>query len=172
VLVVGLCATNVMLIKQNRELKAAIARSVKQPEYLKAGETVPPLVARTLTGERVEVDYTAAARTVLLVFSPQCSACDAVVPYWRDIEGACARNGYQIWGVSLGDGPGTLSFLRSHSLNVDSFVDLAPETINLYKLSLTPLTLVVDQQGKVQRIWAGILSKESKAEVDRYFRTT
>lgn len=171
-LVVGLCITNALLIKQNRDLKAAIAHFVKQPEFLKAGDDVPPLVGRTVEGERVEVNYTESPKTVLLVFSPQCSACEQVLSYWREIEDACARTQYRVFRVSLGDGPSTVAFLRSHSLSLDSFVDLAPETTAVYKLSLTPLTLVIDNRGKVERLWPGVFTRETRGEVERYFGIT
>jgi hypothetical protein len=69
-LIVGLCIANGLLIKQNRALKAAIARMSKQPEFLKPGQQVQPFAANTLSGQRQIINYASRAKTVLLVFSP------------------------------------------------------------------------------------------------------
>ena len=39
----------------------------------------------------------------------------------------------------------------------------------LYKLNLTPLTIVIDNQGKVEKIWAGAFNENSKADMETYF---
>lgn len=48
-------------------------------------------------------------------------------------------------------------------------MDIEAETKEAYKLSLTPLTIVIDNNGKVERIWPGVFSQETKREVERYF---
>jgi peroxiredoxin len=168
-LVVGLCIANGLLIKQNSDLKAAIAHLGKQPEFLKPGQQVPPFAANSLSGQRQGINYADRDRTVLLVFSPHCPACELALPYWREINAACARNQYQIFGISLGDGPDTNEFLEQNGLSLEAFVGIEAETKDAYKLSLTPLTIVIDNNGKVARIWPGAFSKETKREVERYF---
>lgn len=168
-LIVGLCIVNGLLIKQNRDLKAVIARVGKQSELLEPGEAVKPFAANTLSGERQVVNYADRAKTVLLAFSPQCAACESSIPYWRAIKAACARNQYQIWGISLADGPKTSAFLMSKGLSLEAFVDIEAETREAYKLWLTPLTIVIDNNGKVERIWPGAFSRESKRDVESYF---
>ena len=168
-LIVGLCVANGLLIRQNHDLKATIARFVKRPEFLKPGQQVPPFAANTLSGQRQVVNYADRDKTVLLVFSPQCSACERVLPYWEEIKAACVRNQYQIFGVSLDDGPRTHEFVRSNGLSLEAFVDIEAETKEAYKLFLTPLTIVIDNSGRVERIWPGVFSQETKQEVERYF---
>lgn len=104
-----------------------------------------------------------------MVFTPQCAACERTVPYWKEIRAACARNQYQIFGVSLDDGPRTNVFLTSNGLSMAAFVDIEAETKEAYKLFLTPLTIVIDNNGRVERIWPGAFSQEAKREVERYF---
>lgn len=168
-LIVGLCIANGLLAKQNRDLKATIARMVKQPEFLKPGQQVLPFAANTLSGQRQVVNYADRAKTVLLVFTPQCTACERALPYWREIKAACARSQYQIFGVSLDDGPRTSAFLLSNGLSLEAFVDIEAETKEAYKFFLTPLTIVIDNSGRVERIWPGVFSQETKLEVERYF---
>lgn len=168
-LIVGLCIANGLLIKQNRDLKAAIARMVKEPEFLKPGQQAPPFAAKNLSGQRQVLNYADHAKTVLLVFLTQCEACERSLPYWREIKTACARNQYQIFGISLDDGPKTNVFLMSNGLNFEAFVDIDAKTREAYKLSLTPQTIVIDNSGKVERIWPGAFRRETKLEVEEYF---
>jgi peroxiredoxin len=165
-LVVGLCIANGLLIKQNRDLRAVIAYN--QPQFLEPGQQAPPLAAKSLSGQRRVIDYAAYSKTVLLVFSPQCPACERTAPHWRQIRAACARNQYQILAVSLGDGPKSEEFLKSHGIDLEVLADVDAETRRAYRLNLTPLTIVMDSGGNVERVWPGVF-KESKPEVERYF---
>lgn len=167
VLIVGLCITNALLIKQNRDLKAFISRA--QPEFLKPGQPVPPLAANTMSGQREVVNYSARAKTVLLVFKPECPACERTVPYWKAIKAACDRNQYQIFGLSLDSNSKTSDFLKANGLILEVFTNIDADVRNAYKLNLTPLTIVVNNNGRVEKIWPGALNEYSNAEVETYF---
>jgi peroxiredoxin len=168
-LVITLCSVNALLIKQNRELKAAIARITKPPEFLRLGQQVPPFTAHSLSGQQHRVNYADSAKTVLLVFSIQCPACERVLPYWKKINEACDRDQHQIFGVSLDDATKTGVFLASNDLRLEALVDVGTEMREAYKLYLTPQTMVIDNNGKVEKIWSGVFSQEKKLEVESYF---
>lgn len=168
-LILGLCIANGLLIKQNRNLKVAIARMGESNELLKPGQSVKPLAASSLSGERRVVNYSDSIKTVLFVFSPQCGACERALPYWKEIRAACARDQYEVLGISLDNSPSAHAFLASNGLNVEALVNIDAETKEAYKLSLTPLTIVIDNNGKVERNWPGVFSKEAKLEVEKYF---
>ena len=168
-LVVCLCIANGLLIKQNRDLKATLARLAKQPELLKSGQQVPSFIANTLSGQRRGINYADCAKTVLFVFTPQCAACEQALPYWREIKAGCARNQYQVFGVSLDDSPHTSAFLASKGLSLEAFVGIDAETKEAYKLTLTPQTIVIDNNGNVEKIWPGVFSQAAKLEVETYF---
>jgi len=155
------------LIKQNRDLKAAIVGN--QPEFLKPGELVHSFAANTLSGERRMVNYAASAKTVLLLFRPGCPACERTLPYWKEIKAVCDRNGYQIFGISLDSSNNASDFLKANGLNLEVFAGVDAQFKITYKLNLTPLTIVIANDGKVERIWPGALTENSKAEVEKYF---
>lgn len=158
---------NLLLIKQNRELKAAIAGN--QPEFLKPGDHVRSFAANTLSGKRQMVTYAASPKTVLLVFRPECPACERALPYWKGIKTVCDQNGYQIFGVSLDSSANTSDFLKARGLNLEVFAGVDPQFRNSYKLNLTPLTIVIGNDGKVERVWPGAFNENSKTEVETYF---
>lgn len=158
-----------MLIKQNRELKAAIAHD--NLEFLRRGQELPALTGKTLSGQPKTVNYTESNKTVFLVFSPACAACEQTAPFWREIIAACSRNQYQIFGISLDfdRGSRTKAFLISNGFSLETFVDIDGATKATYKLSLTPLTIVIDNKGKVDRVWPGAFDSKVKVDVERYF---
>lgn len=166
-LIVGLCVANGLLIKQNRNLKAAIAGN--QPEFLKPGDHVGSFAANTLSDERQTVNYAASTKTVLLVFRPGCPACERTLPYWKEIKTVCDRKGYQIFGISLDSTANTSDFLKANGLNLEVFPGPNAQFKNTYKLNLTPLTIVIANDGKVEKVWPGALTENSKAEVETYF---
>ncbi len=167
IFVVGLCVANGFLIKQNRDLKAAIA--LNQPEFLKPGDHVGSFTANAFSGKRQIVNYAASPKTVLLVFRSGCPACERSLPYWKEIKAACDRRGYQVFGIGLDGGAKTGDFLKVNGLNLEVFVGVDAQFKNTYKLNLTPLIIVIANDGKVERIWAGALTENSKTEVATYF---
>lgn len=168
-LIVSLCIVSGLLIKQNRDLKAAITNMGKPPELLKPGQQVPPLAANTVSGQRQAINYADRAKTVLMVFSPQCSACERALPYWKEIKEVCARNQYQVFGISLDNAAKTNAFLASNGLSLQSFIEIDAETTKAFKLTITPQTIVVGSDGKVEKVWPGAFNSETKAEVEKYF---
>ena len=137
--------------------------------FLEPGDEVPGFSARTLSDPNLSVDFANGSKTVLLVFQPQCPACEIAVPYWLEIAAAGKRDKYQVFGITLGDAPKTAAFLASSGLDVETFVDLNAEMKRAYKLNLTPLTVVIDNAGKVEKIWPGAFNRETKPDVERYF---
>ncbi|CAN5406892.1 hypothetical protein BH20ACI2_BH20ACI2_27300 [soil metagenome] len=168
VLFTGLCIVAGLLIKQNRDLKIALARFEKQ-QFLAPGDDVPPLSALTLSGRDLALDFAHYPKTVLLVFQPDCRACQETIPYWREIAIAGTRDGYPVYGITLGDSFKSGEFLASNGLILETFKEIDSRTKNAYKLSLTPLTIVIDTTGRIERIWSGTFTRETKPDVEGYF---
>lgn len=74
ILLVTLAATNVMLMRQNLQMRRALERY--QPQNLKSGDQVPSFSATGRSGEPVNVNYTGTGpQTVPLFFTPTCPFC-------------------------------------------------------------------------------------------------
>lgn len=166
-LIVGLCVVNGLLLKQNLSLKAAIAS--QQPEFLTPGQQVPSFTANALSGQRHVVNFADHPKTVFMVFASQCPACERSLPYWKAIKDACDRHQYQVYGVGLDSRADTRDLLTANGLNIEVFGNPSAEFKKLYKLNLTPLTIVIDNQRKVEKIWAGAFNENTKAEMETYF---
>lgn len=130
---------------------------------------MPSFAANTLSGQRQFVSFADHPKTVFLVFASECPACERSLPYWKALKGACDRHQYQVYGVSLDNRPNTKDLLTANGLNIEVFGNPSAEFKQLYKLNLTPLTIVIDNQRKVEKIWAGAFNENSKAEMETYF---
>jgi len=166
-LIAGLCVVNGLLLRQNRSLKAALGG--QQPEFLMPGQQVPGFTADTLSGQRHVVNFADHPKTVFLVFASQCPVCERTLPYWKAIKTACDRLDYPIYGVGLDNRTDTKDLLTLNALNVEVFGAPSPEFKKIYKLNLTPITIVVNNQHKVEKIWAGAFNEKSQADMEAYF---
>jgi peroxiredoxin len=103
------------------------------------------------------------------VFASQCPACERSLPYWKAIKDVCDRRQYQVFGIDLDSRANTKDLLTANGLNIEVFGNPTAEFKRLYKLNLTPLTIVIDNQRKVEKIWAGAFNENTKAEMETYF---
>lgn len=167
--VLALTVTNLILLKQNRSLKAEMASSPR--ETLQQGSRLPSFAANTISGKRRTVDFSASEKTVLLVFQADCPACDRIVSLWKDIKTNCDRRQFQTFGLSLDNQTKTSSFLKDRGLNLESFAGLDATFKNRYGLHETPLTIVINRTGHVERVWVGAPDDGTTENVRDYFRS-
>lgn len=163
-----LTVTNVFLLRQNRSLKAAMA--LNSPASLQEGTLLPSFTANTILGQRRTVDFSASEKTVLLVFQADCPACEHIVPLWKDLKVDCDRRQFQVFGISLDNQAKTNSFLTSKGLDLESFAGLDAAFKDRYGLRETPLTIVINRTGTVEKVWAGLPDNETAQDVRNYFR--
>jgi glutaredoxin len=160
-LLAGLAVTNVLLIRQNLQMRAMLAKG--QPRYLKAGERVPPFAAVDLDGAPVRLDYPGSGpKRIMFYFTPACPYCRRQFAYWRDILKQADSARYEVIGLASEseDKAELEEYLRSVGCARDSAAPLRvalvpPEVRRDYRLVGTPVTLVVSNDGTVERAWPG-----------------
>lgn len=167
--ILALTVTNLILLKQNRSLKAAMASSSR--DSLQPGTRLPSFAANTISGNRRTVDFSASEKTVLLVFQADCPACDRIISLWRDIKAVCDRRQLQTFGISLDNPAKTSTFLKDSDLDLESFAGLDPAFKNRYGLYETPLTIVINRTGHVEKVWVGSPDDGTAENVRDYFRS-
>jgi len=165
-LIVLLCAVNLLLIKQNLDLRkrlAAGARTVDLTKnFLQPGDIVTPVTATDLDGRPYQVDYKKDGRQRLLLFlSPNCPYCRQQSPLWRDLLDKVDSNRFAVVGVvsdredrqlvlAYGDGAG---YFKTRTPLPLVFFD--SKSLGSYKLTATPTTLLINDDGMVQQAWVG-----------------
>jgi fatty acid-binding protein DegV len=59
-------------------------------------------------------------------------------------------------------------FVSQHQIaGVPFFVQVDPRAAVSYRMQLTPQTILVDHDGKVERVWTGVLNDSAMAELKR-----
>lgn len=72
---IALAVANILLIRQNKDLKGTI-RSLSKASEVQQGVIVPPLKGTDGNGNRISIEYDREnKRTLHLVFAPSCGVC-------------------------------------------------------------------------------------------------
>lgn len=151
---------NVGLFRQNQALKDTLSNRT-QPTHLKPGDVVPPLRGVDSYGNQFTLQYSgSASRTLLFVFSPHCGWCEKNMPNWRSIVDGADRNQLRIVAVSTVTSDAKDYTEGIHLASVPTIVDLEPGDKDIYRLTSTPQTILIDSSGRVERIWVGALTEE------------
>lgn len=157
---------NLLLVGQNLRLRRSIEAS--RPERLAAGDKVPPFTAVGLDGEKIKVDYTSQGRDKLIFFfTPSCPYSRQQFPGWLDLAKRIDKKSIEVLGlasdaedmVKLREYLSDMSL--SHPPGVNFTTAIITKDVRLkYKLSETPLTLHIANDGTVKEIWAGRLNSK------------
>jgi peroxiredoxin len=155
-LVTLMAISQIFLIGQNLQMRKEIER--RTPDTLSQGQVVAPFSAKTLEGDVLTVKFAQTEPSrVLLYFSPECGYCQGQFAFWRELMKKVDRRQFVFIGiVSEAE---SQSNLRKYLSLVDcsefpvAFISL--KTANDYKLSITPTTLLINGDGKVEQAWVG-----------------
>lgn len=133
------------------------------PETLQAGERLSSFYAKDLRDKPLEVRYGAEApKRVLLYFTPPCPYCRGQFAYWREILERADSSNFEVMGLVADseDKSKVEEYLRSVGCGADSTTPLrvalvSEEIRRQYKLTATPMTLLVASDGAVEQVWSG-----------------
>lgn len=164
-----LMVMNLLLVQQNRELKASTRRS-DRPLEVHPGTKLPPLKGVAASGDKVVFGFDDPARkTVLLVLSPTCRPCQENMVNWKAMVKRLDKQSYRVIAVSLKPDQAK-EYVESHQLdNIPVITEVDPETKAAYSLSATPQTILLDSNGEAEKVWSGILAGQKREEVEATF---
>jgi hypothetical protein len=164
---VFLSILNILLIRQTRQLQTRV-QGLRTELLLQPGGTAPPITGKDLLGDPLVIGYGQdRKKTVMLVFSPQCHACDLNWPKWSRALLFADRVGARVVGVNLSDNLPE-DYLNQHGLRDRLVVAQAdPTSILAYKFQFTPQTIVIDADARVQWVWTGVLEDKAEREFNR-----
>lgn len=175
-LIVILCVVNVLLIKQNLDLRKQLAAGGRTIDltknFLQPGDVVEPITATDLKGRPYQLDFKKDRRQhLLLFFSPNCPYCQQQVPLWREMLNTVDGNRFDIVGVlsdredkqAVADHANSAGYFNTKTPLPLVFFD--SDSLANYKLTATPTTLLIDENGKVEHAWIGKWDENSAKEV-------
>ena len=162
---VVLLAANIALIRQNSQLKAQLSLPSPAMEAA-AGAQVPALRGVDVEGKPVEVLYGKDSRKVLvMVFSPTCPFCDQNWPKWQQVISSLDLSAIRPVLVDV-TSTTTAGFVSQHQLsNLPVILKADPRATVDYRMRLTPQTILVDPNGKVEKVWTGVMTDSAVADL-------
>lgn len=175
-LILILSLINVLLIKQNLDLRKQLAAGGRTLDLttnvLKPGDVVAPVTAPDTNGQPYQLEYkNDGRRRLLLFFSPNCPYCEQQSPLWRDLLDTIDQDRFAVVGVvSDKEDPSVVS---AHANAAGYFRTKTPlpvvffdnESLGSYKLTATPTTLLIDDHGRVEHAWVGKWDESRALEV-------
>lgn len=171
-----LSVVNLLLIKQNLDLRKQLAAGGRTIDVttnaLQPGDLVTPVTATDMEGHPYQLDYKKDGRArLLLFFSPNCPYCQQQSPLWRDVLDKLDSNRFTVVGIvsdredkrlvsAYADGAG---YFKTKTTLPLVFFD--SESLGSYKLTATPTTLLINEDGRVEHAWIGKWDETKAREV-------
>ena len=175
-LIVILCVLDLLLIKQNLDLRRQLAAGGRTLDltknFLQPGDVVTPVTATDLNGHPYQLDYKKDGRQrLILFFSPTCPYCQQQSPLWRDLLDKVDSNRFTVVGVvSDREDKQLVSAYADRSGYFKTKTPLPlvffdSDSLGSYKLTATPTTLLINEAGMVEHAWVGKWDENKAMEV-------
>jgi peroxiredoxin len=134
--------------------------------HLNPGDLVDTLHGKDLLGKDFNIMYGQDSRKViLLVFSPKCKFCDLNISTWQTLVEKIDKSSYNVIALSLVR-TGAKEYLDKYNLgSVPLIVDVPANELKDYKIIGTPLTLLISSDGKIEKVWNGLIKSDAQKDV-------
>jgi len=161
ILIIGLISVNILLLWQNLQMRTQLNK--RQPQTLAIGDFVQSFTAKDLKGETVSVDFSDnSKKQFLLYFTPTCIYCKQQFPEWKKLLLQTKHRNVRVLGIVSENEKREIieKYLNSFDCGMNSETPLQvlfvpDETLQNYKLNLTPTTILLANDGKVEQSWVG-----------------
>lgn len=171
ILVLLLVGSNLLLIFQNLHMRGLLENV--RPAVPRADEVVTPFLATDAAGDSRSITFLPnGPRRFLLFFSPTCPYSAEQLPIWRETLHPSVQQSYQVLGVvrDTEDLRHVSSYLEEHDAGWLPFVAVSPTTARSLKLSMTPLSIAVAPDGRIEGVWPGVWNAEATQRVGKLCR--
>jgi hypothetical protein len=155
----ALVASNLLLARRLGQLQR-LDDLLNTSNKLQPGSLVPSLVGYDLAGKKVSYSYGEDSRdTLLLILSPGCHACDENWPNWtRLIQSLNSHDTRLVVANITADPPITSDYIARHGIaGVALIAEMSAESAQAYRLSYTPQTILIGRDGRVRKVYTGML---------------
>jgi peroxiredoxin len=176
VLVLALVAVNLLLLKQNFDMRRQLVdhgKTANRPvDSLKQGDVVRSIVGFDFNGQTSELKYQKSGRQhFVMYFSPNCIYCVQQAPQWREVLNNIDTSRFDVLGVVSDKEDKKAVF--EHADGFGYFKAKTPlpvlfasnDVLASYKLMATPTTLLIGSDGNVEHVWVGKWDEIKASEV-------
>jgi hypothetical protein len=154
-----LLASNIFLILMNIQLKKKVEES--KLFVTEEGYHFSNLKLNGLDGHQEIVDFSdKQLETLLFVFSPSCNYCVQQYPSWKELAGSIDYSRWRILAVTSEDNYDKIrTHIEEHKLSNIKVGSMSKEDMRRARMLFTPMTLIVDKNGDVKKVWPGLWKK-------------
>lgn len=167
VLVVGLFAENIVLVRQNRQLKSPTSFG---QFAAKPGSVIASIVAVGTDSKIREIPLSESSRYFLLIsFSPGCPTCRDNQAAFTRLFSIAAKSGWQPLWVSRDDLRSTAQYGLQNGIASSSL--LSEPTYGTYvalHMNLVPQVIAVSPGGRIENVWTGELTPKAEANIANF----
>ena len=166
---VALLIMNGFLIYQNLNLKAKLEKPA--PVQIKEGKILTAFEALDINGKTVKVDYEGNNfKRVLFYFHPTCGWCKKQMPYWNELVSKADSRNFKFTAVTIDDNSEEIKdYINKFGMNSWEVLSMKKADADKSELSGTPTTVVLDSQGKVEKVWIGMWRDDELTDAGKYF---
>lgn len=154
-----LLTSNIFLMLKNIQLKKKVDES--KLFITEEGYHFANLKFHELDGHEEIVNFSdKRLKTLLLVFSPSCNYCVQQYPSWKELAGNIDYNHWRILAVTSEDNYDKIrTHIEAHKLSNIKVGSMSKEDMRQARMLFTPMTLIVDTNGDVKKVWPGLWKK-------------
>lgn len=160
-----LLTTNIFLIFQNLDLQARL-----KPLKVEEGKTLEEFRAENLKGEETKIDYSQSNKRILLFFRTTCGYCQKQMPYWKQLALNADRQNYRVTAITTEtDTQAIENYMKTYKIEDWEVLMINAAEAQKAKLLATPVTIVVDNKGVVEKVWTGMWQNNDIDSASKYF---
>jgi peroxiredoxin len=177
ILIFILLVCNGFLIRQNWQLRSDIEQ-LSREQRVQVGENFSDFVALDSENRPVPINSEAKIKKVIFLFSTSCPYCKKQNAYWIDCLKQIDRSKYKVIALfnEREERQKVAEYLDKHGYSeADSPLKLLfspDDTLQKYKLRSTPITLVLDENSVVEKVWLGLWDQPKITEANAFFKVS
>ncbi len=157
--VVALAVEVLVLAKKNAELNknTQMAVPLKNGDFFSLQNLVSLQKSYSLKSDSVYVIY---------IFTTTCPFCKQNLAAWNRIAITAESNDVAVFGISVDSKETTVEYLKQNHINWPVCVPQSPRDFREeHHITSVPQTILRSSDGRIERIWTGVLSKDNILDV-------
>lgn len=132
---------------------------------LQVGDQAPDFVLKDMEGNTHQLSDYKGQGVFLNFWGTWCKPCEREMPYMNNQYKKYEDKGVQILAVNVGQSDFLInSFSSKHGLEFPIVVDKEEEVQNAYGIDPLPTTMLINPDGKIEKIITGTMSEEDIIE--------
>ncbi len=137
------------------------AKAILDSHAIDLSKRAPDFTLRDASARRVSLSDYQGKVVVLNFWATWCGPCKAEIPWFEDFQKTYASRGFTVLGVSMDeDGWKVINpFAASEKINYPILLGDSKVSMLYGGIDALPTTLVLDRQGKVAYVHAGLIEK-------------